>query len=211
MISVYTGGAEKGFDAGAKLLRQSHAICMIESYYSDDKMFLGRWNAMKRYGLEKNTIFAIGPGFKLRPDCHGPLTEDEVKEEFAKVRRVAPESPGIALYNAFSLADHATIQPGLDAACSQAIEDYFLKPVIALPVVDGKLVARNIGNEDARDFSLEWLDARGAVLKSVPLSLLRPLEEKPLAAPEGAKALRLKNPTGTLNLYPGGSVPVPAR
>jgi len=42
----------------------------------------------------------------------------------AKVRRVAPESPGIAIYNAFSVQDRVTIQPALDAACSQAVEDF---------------------------------------------------------------------------------------
>ena len=50
------------------------------------KLFAKRWQDMKQYGLEHQTLFAIGPGFKLRPDCHGPLTEEEVK---ASLRRFA--------------------------------------------------------------------------------------------------------------------------
>ncbi len=208
VISVYSSGAEKGFDNGAGLLRESQALCMIESYYGDDKLFLKRWNDMKQYGLEKTTIFAIGPGFKLRPDCHGPLTETEVKEEFAKVRRVSPESPGIALYNAFTLADRATIQPGLDAACSQAIEDYFLKPVVCF-VPEQKngqkrLAAWNIGNEDAKGFLVQWLDdAAKSIGREMPLPTLRPQGQSSLAIPPGTRSLRLMNPAGTVNIYPG--------
>jgi N-acetyl-beta-hexosaminidase len=214
VISVYSGGAEKGFDAGAKLLLENKALCMIESYYGDDKAFLSRWNAMKKYGLEKNTIFAIGPGFKLRPDCHGPLTEAEVKEEFAKVRRVAPESPGIALYNAFSLVDRARIQPDLDAACSQAIEDYFLKPVISAAMVqegnEKRLEASNIGNEDAEGFQVQWLDDAGKSLGSeIPLPTLTPQTKSSLAIPANAKFLKLKNPIGTVNIYSNGVISLP--
>ena len=46
----------------------------------------------------------------------------------------APEAPavppGIAIYKAFSVQDRVTIQPALDEACSQAVEDFYLKPVL---------------------------------------------------------------------------------
>lgn len=209
VISVYSSGTVKGFDAEAKLLRESRAICLIESYYGDDDLFQARWNALARYGLQELTLFAIGPGFRLRPDCHGPLTEAEVRETFARVRRVAPQSPGIALYNAYSLTDRATIQPGLDAACSQAIEDYYLKPVVCIvPLPEGKperFAAWNIGNEDAEGHQIQWLDAAGKPIGGeTVLPKLRPWGKMPLAVPAAAKALRLKNPAGTVNLYPDG-------
>ena len=95
----------------------------------------------------------------MRPDCHGPLTETEVKAEFAKVRRVAPESPGIAIDNAFSKEDGKTVQSALDEACSQAIEDFYLKPVLHVSASrngkDRVATLWNIGNDDAKGFSVE--------------------------------------------------------
>jgi hypothetical protein len=160
------------------------------------------------YGLEHQTLFAIGPGFKLRPDCHGPLTEAEVKAEFAKVRRVAPESPGIAIYNAFSKEDRETIQPALDDACSQAIEDFYLKPVLHVSTSrSGKArVAElwNIGNDDASGFVVEWCDAQGKRTGESVVPALCPQERKTLPAPAGAVSLKLRAPEGIVNLYPGG-------
>ena len=207
LITIYTSGAERGFGDSAKLLRESKALCMTESYYGDEKLFGKRWQDMKQYGLEHQTLFAIGPGFKLRPDCHGPLTEQEVKAEFAKVRRVAPESPGIAIYNAFSLQDRQTIQPALDEACSQAIEDYYLKPV--LHVVGSKngkarvTTLWNIGNDDAKGFAVEWFDTHGVRTAETPVPAMCPQERKELPAPAGAVSLNLRTPEGMANLYSG--------
>ena len=116
-LCLYSSGADGGLeDEGVKLLQESNCLFMIESYYGDDKLFLKRWNDQKAYGLEKNAIFAIGVGFK-QDKIRGPQTEEAVREEFAKVRRVAPESPGICLYNAFNKDERTTIQPALDEAC----------------------------------------------------------------------------------------------
>jgi hypothetical protein len=214
LISVYTSGATKGFEEGARRLRDSRALCMIESYYGDDALFRARWNAMKEYGLEKMTIFAIGPGFRLRPDCHGPLTEAEVREEFAKVRRVAPESQGIALYNAFSPADREAIQPALDRASSRAIEDFFLKPVIFLAPTraDGQpqCEAWNIGNEDARGFRVQWIDAAGKAMGDpIRVPELRPQARTRLTVPSATRSAHLLNPPETTNIYPDGCLALP--
>ena len=201
LLTIYTSGAERGFGDSAKLLRESKALCMTESYYGDEKLFSKRWQD------EHQTLFAIGPGFKLRPDCHGPLTEAEVKAEFAKVRRVAPESPGIAIYNAFSLEDRKTIQPGLDEACSQAVEDFYLKPVLhVFASRSGKArVATlwNIGNADAQGFAVEWCDRQGTKTEETALPALRPQERKELSVPAGAVSLKLRVPEGMVNLYAG--------
>ncbi len=207
LITIYTSGAERGFDDSAKLLRESKALCMTESYYGDEKLFGKRWKDMKQYGLEHQTLFAIGPGFKLRLDCHGPLTEAEVKAEFAKVRRVAPESPGIAIYNAFSIQDRNTIQPSLDEACSQAVEDFYLKPVLHVSASrSGKArVATlwNIGNDDAKGFAIEWCDRQGTKTEETALPALTPQERKVLPVPAGAVSLKLRMPEGMANLYAG--------
>jgi hypothetical protein len=208
LITIYASGAERGFGDSAKLLRESKALCMTESYYGDEKLFGKRWQDMKQYGLEHQTLFAIGPGFRLRPDCHGPLTEAEVKAEFAKVRRVAPESPGISIYNAFSLEDRQTIQPALDEACSQAIEDFYLKPVLHVSW-GRKGKARmatlwNIGNDDAKGFAVEWCDGQGTKTEQTDLPALRPQERTELPAPAGAASLKLRTPEGRANLYPDG-------
>jgi hypothetical protein len=207
-LTIYTSGAERGFGGSAELLRESKALCMTESYYGDEKLFAKRWQDMKQYGLEHQTLFAIGPGFKLRPDCHGPLTEAEVKAEFAKVRRVAPESPGIAIYNAFSVEDRATIQPALDEACSQAIEDFYLKPVLYAEV-SRKSKPRtvdlwNIGNDDAKGFTIEWCDREGKSLAEVAVPTLAPQERKVLSAPADARSLEVRPPPGMADLYPDG-------
>jgi hypothetical protein len=207
LITIYTSGAERGFDKSGRLLRESKALCMTESYYGDEKLFAKRWQDMKQYGLENQTLFAIGPGFKLRPDCHGPLTEQEVKAEFAKVRRVAPESPGIAIYNAFSLEDRVRIQPALDEACSHAVEDFYLKPVPHVSA-NQKDKARqaalwNIGNDDAKGFAVEWLDAHGVKTAETLVPILCPQERKELTAPAGAVSLKLRTPEGMANLYSG--------
>jgi hypothetical protein len=208
LITIYTSGAEHGFGDSAKLLRESKALCMTESYYGDEKLFGKRWKDMKQYGLEHQTLFAIGPGFRLRPDCHGPLTEAEVKAEFAKVRRVAPESPGIAIYNAFSLEDRQTIQPALDEVCSQAIEDFYLKPVLHVSASrNGKarvVTLWNIGNDDAKGFAVEWCDAQGKKTEETALPTLSPQERKVLPAPAGVVSLKLGTPEGIISLYPGG-------
>jgi len=208
LITIYTSGAERGFGDSAKLLKESKALCMTESYYGDEKLFSKRWQDMKQYGLAPQTLFAIGPGFKLRPDCHGPLTEAEVRAEFAKVRRVAPESPGIAIYNAFSVQDRSTIQPALDEACSQAIEDFYLKPLLSVSTGrKGKTrvaTVWNIGNNDAQGFVLEWYDQKGIRTGQTEVPVICPQEQKELPVPAGASSIRLLPPEGFVNLYPGG-------
>lgn len=207
-LAVYSGGAETGFDASAKLLKDSKALCMIESYWGDEDLFAKRWQDMKQYGLEKQTIFAIGPGFKLRADCHGPLTVDEVRAEFMKVRRVAPESPGIAIYNAFAESERTTLQPVLDEACSQAIEDFYLKPVLFASASNNGEVRvaelKNIGNDDAKDFRIIWRDAQGGTVKEASLPPIRPGATQSVPAPANAASFQLSVPKECVNLHPQG-------
>jgi hypothetical protein len=207
-LAVYSGGAEKGFDTSAGLLKDSKALCMIESYWGDEDLFAKRWQDMKQYGLEKQTIFAIGPGFKLRADCHGPLTVEEVRAEFMKVRRVAPESPGIAIYNAFAESDRSTLQSVLDEACSQAIEDFYLKPVLfASASKHGEVrvaALKNIGNDDAKGFLIIWRNAKGGTIHETGLPPIRPGATQSVPAPAEAASFQLSVPEGCVNLLPQG-------
>ena len=59
------------------------------------------------------------------------------------------------------MQDRQTIQPALDEACSQAVEDFYLKPVLHVSVSRKGQVQPatlwNIGNDDAKGFAVELL------------------------------------------------------
>jgi len=163
---------------------------------------------MKRYGLEKQTIFAIGPGFELRADCHGPLTVNEVKVEFMKVRRVAPESPVFGIVNAFGEPGGAHCTADMDEACSRAIGDFYLASTsFASASNNGKVqvaALKNIGNDDAKGLLIIWRDALDGTIKEASLPPIRPGATQSVPAPAKAVSFQLSVPNECVNLHPQG-------
>ena len=82
---IDTGGAERGFDDSAKLLRESKALCMTESYYGDENLFDRRWKDMNSTGRTPDAFchrawLQVAPGLPRPLDggggdgrvCQGP-------------------------------------------------------------------------------------------------------------------------------------------
>jgi hypothetical protein len=96
-----------------------------------------------------------------------------------------------------TLSNGATV---LQPATDQAIEDYYLKPVINLSKsTSGQIVAWNIGNEDAA--SLTFLDGAGRTIQTTSLNSIQPDGHQSVSAPANAVNVRLNDPTATVNLY----------
>lgn len=180
--------------------RESGATALIEHYYGDLQEAAARWQEIaSRWRLNERSLLAVAPGFTLELEdedriIFGPQTESQVRQFIADARRAAPEMAGLALFNDSAL--------GLDALVDQAIEDYFLKPVIFLHPDHGKLAARNIGNEDAHGVSVVFLGSDDKALERMALPRLKPDEDCKLTPPAAATALRLELPEGMANLYP---------
>jgi len=192
------------FSASAAILTNiPAAYCMLESYWISYSTHQLAWSEVRWYPLNYKTIWAVSPFAYASAATRAPTNEVEVREEFREYRLIGPESPGVAMFNAYG--------HGLDAACDQAIEDYYLKPVVYLSVSNGTLVAWNIGNEDAQGFSVAFLNGLGATLQSVSLSNITPNMTQTLSIPGNAVSLLLTNPAGTVNLYSntGGVLPIP--
>ena len=190
-ISLWSEGLGSGFAAGAAILKANNIHVLIEDYDGDWNLHMSRWAGVRSYGLQSQAVSGIWPG-------NAPLTTAAaVRADMAWVRLAAPEANGIAIF----APDSALL-----AATDQAIEDYFLKPLIYLSLpANGQLNVWNIGNDDATGFTLQFLDSSGNSLQSVDLSTLAANSQSLLTIPSGAVNARINNPSGTANLYVGNS------
>ncbi|MCC6445362.1 MAG: hypothetical protein IT210_18120 [Armatimonadetes bacterium] len=196
-IGLYCAGIDADSREGIENIRRSGVLLLMENYWGDAALFAERWRNAASRGLQDSTLLSLGPGFTLPDGRHGPLTEAELRGDFAKARRPAPEMRGMSFFNAYF---HRSLDPAID----RAIEDYFLKPVIHLRSAGDRVEARNIGNEDARGFFVTFLTGDEARLKTAKLPVLRPDQSCRIPVPKGASRLRLHAPKGLVNLYEGG-------
>ncbi len=199
-INLWSAGISTNFAVGAAVLKSNNVTILIEDYYGTWDLHSSRWATVRSYGLQNQAISGIWPGT-------APLTnEAAVRADMALVRLVAPEANGIAIFAPVTNNFIPAVWSSVLNACDQAIEDYFLKPVIHLTVnASSQLVAWNLGNDDATGFSLEFLNGTGGVVQTVNLSGLTPNGKLPLTIPGGAVSARVVNPAGTANLYTGNS------
>ena len=190
-INLWSDSFGSGFTADAAILKTNNIAVLLEDYDGDWSLHVSRWANIRAYGLQNQSIVGIWPG-------NAPLTTaTAIRADMAWVRLAAPEGNGIALFAPDS---------SLLAATDQAIEDYFLKPVIYLSLpANGQLNVWNLGNDDATNFTLQFLDSSGSVLQTVDLSTLVANGQRLLTIPSGGVNARIVNPTGTANLYAGNS------
>jgi autotransporter-associated beta strand protein len=199
-INLWSDGFGDNFAAGAALLQSNNITILVEDYSGTWSQHTSRWADVRSYGLQNQAFPGIWPGT-------APLTnEAAVRADMALIRLAAPEANGIAIFapgtNSFTPPELSSV---LDA-CDQAIEDYYLKPLIHLTLnSSGQVVVWNLGNDDAAGFSLHFLDGSGGVVQTVDLSSLTAIGQWLLAIPGGAVNARLVNPSGTANLYTGNS------
>jgi len=190
-IGLWSSGFGSGFAADAAILKSNNVMVLVEDYTGNWNLHVSRWAAVRSYGLQNQAILGIWPG-------NAPLTSAAaVRADMALLRLAAPEANGIAIF---------APDPGLLTATDQAIEDYFLKPLIYLSLpASGQLNVWNLGNDDASGFSLQFLDGTGGLLQSVDLSSLAANSQNLLTIPGGAVNAKIINPSGTANLYAGNS------
>lgn len=186
-IYLWSMGFAAGFSESAAILQQDQVKVLIEDYTGDRDTHVFKWNYARAYGLENRSVFGIWPG-------NAPLTDAAaIRADMAELRLAAPEANGIAIF------DPAV---NLLAATDNAIEDFFLDPVIHLShPTNGKLGVWNIGNEDAVGFSLQFLNVSGDLVETADLSSLPANEKRDLSVPAGATHARIINPPGTADLY----------
>ncbi len=199
-ISLWSAGFGGNFAAGAAVLKSNNILVLIEDYYGTWDLHASRWAAVRSYGLQNQAISGIWPGT-------APLNDEAaVRADMALVRLVAPEANGIAIFAPVTNTFTPPVLSNVLNACDQAIEDYFLKPVIHLTVnPSAQLVIWNLGNDDATGFSLQFLNGAGSVMQTVDLTTLAANSKWLLAIPVGTVNARVINPPGTANLYTGNS------
>ncbi len=199
-ISLWSDGVGYNFAAGAALLKSNNVTVLIEDYYGTWSLHSSRWAAIESYGLQNQAISGIWPGT-------APLTNAAaVRADMALVRLAAPFANGIAIFapetNNYTPANLAVEL----SDCDQAIEDYFLKPLIYLSLDSGtQLLIWNLGNDDATGFSLRFLNGSGGVITNIDLSDLAADGQRLVSIPNGAVNAQVVNPPGTANLYTGNS------
>ena len=200
-ISLWSSGFGSGFAANAAILKANNVAVLIEDYNGDWDLHVSRWAAARSYGLQNQAVPGIWPGHALL------TTATAIRADIAWVRLAAPEANGIAIFDPVPDPNPDPAQDSaLLAATDQAIEDYFLKPVIYLSLpASGQLAVWNIGNDDATGFSLQFLDSSGGVLQTVDLSTLAANGQRLLTIPSGGVNARINNPSGTANLYADNS------
>lgn len=201
-IGVYCSGLTEIFTTGMWYLRQSNAYLLEESYWGTEAVFLMRWQDVTLYRLQRRAVLVISPGFNQSERVRGSLNADALRREFAMVRRVAPDAAGLGIFNAYK-------RPDLERLADKLIERYFLEPTVHLHPHNGKLVAQNIGHEDADGFSVAFLDGAGKCLTRVRLRALEPMSSQALRVPPGTKGARVHVPKGAVNIYPGGVYHLP--
>jgi len=201
-IGVYYSGITEEFSTGMWYLRQSNVYHLSESYWGTEEIYQKRWQDLKLYRLQERAMLTIAPGFNQSERVRGSLTPEELRDEFAVLRRVAPDAAGLGVFNAYK-------SPDLERLADKFIEDYFLKPTIHLQPHNGKLLSRNIGHEDADGFSITFLDDTGKNLQSIQLEKLKPMQSQEFDVPDKAKAVRVSVPQDSVEIYPDGIYSLP--
>jgi len=201
-IGVYYSGLTEQFSTGMWYLRHSDVFNLEESYWGTEDIYLKRWQDIALYRLQEHAVLVISPGFNQSKRVRGSLTPEELRKEFAMVRRVAPDAAGLGVFNAYK-------NPELEKLADELIEDFFLKPTIHLQPHNGNLLARNIGHEDADGFSIISLDSKGATIQNVSLTKLTPMQSQELEVPEKTTAVKVVVPQGLAQLYPEGIYQLP--
>jgi hypothetical protein len=201
-LGIYYSGIEENFYDGMWHLRESDCVHLQECYWGDESIYSKRWQDITLYRLQDRAVLVIAPGFNQSKRVSGSHTAEELVAEFAMLRRVAPDAAGFGIFNAYD-------RPDLETLADKLIEDYFLKPVVHLQLRQGKLEARNIGQEDAAGYSLCFLDAAGKELNPVRLETLRPEAGQTLDIPSPAAGVRVNVPDGAVNIYPNGGYELP--
>jgi autotransporter-associated beta strand protein len=199
-LNLWSDGFGPSFASGAALLKSNNVTVLVEDYNGVWNLHTSRWAAVRSYGLENQAFPGIWPGTS-------PLTnEPAVRADMALLRLAAPEANGIAIFAPVTNNFTPPVLSSVLAACDQAIEDYFLKPLIHLTYTStAKLRVWNLGNDDAAGFSLQFLDNLGGILQTVDLSNLNANGQWLLSIPAGAVSAKVVNPAGTANLYTGNS------
>ena len=199
-INLWSEGFGGNFAAGAALFKSNNVTVLIEDYDGTWSLHASRWAAVRSYGLQNQAISGIWPGT-------APLTnEAAVRADMALIRLAAPEANGIAIFAPKTNSFTPPVLSNVLNACDQAIEDYYLKPLIHLTLnASGQVLVWNLGNDDAAGFSLQFLDGSGGVVQTVDLSSLTANGQWLLTIPGGAVNARVVNPSGTANLYTGNS------
>lgn len=188
-IHLWSMGFGAGFADHAETLRNDQVKVLIEDYTGDWETHLAKWAHARAYGLADQSVFGIWPG-------QAPLTSvAAVRADLALLRLAAPEAPGVAIFDP---------DPALLPAIDQAIEDFFLKPVIHLShPANGKLRVWNLGNDLSVGFALEFLDGSGGLVQTHDLSDLTPEGQVEIVPPPSAVHARVIQPAGAIDLYEG--------
>jgi autotransporter-associated beta strand protein len=199
-INLWSEGFGGNFAAGAALLKSNNVTVLVEDYDGTWNLHASRWDAVRSYGLQNQAFAGVWPGTT-------PLTnEAAVRADMALLRLAAPEANGVAIFAPKTNSFTPPVLSNVLNACDQAIEDYYLKPLIYLTLyANGQVGVWNLGNDDAAGFSLQFLDASAGVVQTVDLSTLTANGQWPLTIPTGAVNARVVNPSGTANLYTGNS------
>jgi hypothetical protein len=195
LIAPYIAGIAYENIRGIWNFHKSNSLVLWENYWGPSWLYQKRWLDVKYTGLdEKGGILCIAPNF-TGDNIQGSLNVEQLKREFALLRRIAPEMQGLAFFNAYFARE-------LDHACDGFIEDFFLKPIIHIHPKNGKLVFQNIGNEDLPT------DIKAVFNSAEPLQILlpqlKPYDFYEAEVPEGASKVELRTPDFITNLYPEG-------
>lgn len=164
--------------SGQKMIdgyRQADLV-LVETYTPDwrwDGFITGRWKTAVDAGLAKKSIAVLGLGSQWIG------TERELRRVFRMVRTICPEMPGIGFF--------PDVPRRLTGAVDSAIEDYFLRPVIEARVRENEFTVRNIGETQATNVEVNFLDGEGKrVSESKLISRLKPWTDISGALPPGA-------------------------
>ncbi len=195
VIAPYIAGLAYENFKGFWNFKKADAKLLWENYWGEPWLYQQRWLDIKYTGLDKNgALLCIAPGF-TGENIHGSLTVEQLKEEFAIIRRIAPEMQGLAFFNAYFARE-------LDEACDAFIEDFFLKPIIHIHPKNGKLVFQNIGNEDLpKNIKAAF---HGGNTSEISLPRLKPYQSYEADVPQDAVKVKLKIADFMMNLYPDG-------
>lgn len=209
-IGIYCAGAHEDSGEVGEAVRRSGGVIMIESYWGDRDIYEKRWHRMSKAAGPERTVFALSGGY-VGAGNKTPKAVGDLRKEVTWIRQMAPRSPGLALFNAYS-------RPDIDAVTDAVIEDLFLKPVLHLRCEGGSIVAWNIGNADAVGCALRFLDGASREVGRIAVPTLAAGETFRADVPAGAVTVEELVPDGMARLYDGfpcaaatsASTPAPA-
>ncbi|UCH36048.1 MAG: hypothetical protein JSV65_06755 [Armatimonadota bacterium] len=128
-------------------------------------------------GIADKTVFGL-----CTTTDKGGVTKEQLEEQFRYIKRLAPEFPGVAFYNAYRVA------PGMIEWADELCYRYFIAPVLTVKESErDEWILRNIGGIDARDVWMKWgergdsrplflpVRAGGAVRLKAPVRGARPI------------------------------------